>query len=193
MHDKLMNFKPIINYKFSNKEIALLFENCNRKSIKKHTLLYQTGESTDTIYLIEKGVFKLFVLYPDGNTKTFGYHAKDTTIGGLNCLAYSKAVCNCEAAMDSIVALCHIDLFLERLRKYDLFEEFLRIEAQKACWIYESIEVMFTKDRSELVASLLDEGMAQHEIADFLGYSTVHVSRICSQLRINKNCYENVK
>jgi DNA-directed RNA polymerase specialized sigma subunit len=52
---------------------------------------------------------------------------------------------------------------------------------------------MFTKDSKEIVATLLDEGMAQHEIADFLGYSTVHISRLCSQLGINRNYNENCK
>ena len=193
MYNKIKNFKPIIEKKFPNDKLSLLFENCERKFIKKHTLLYQTGESADTIYLIEKGAFKLFTLYPDGHTKTFGYHVRGTTIGTLNCLAYSTAICNCEAATDSVVALCPIDLYIQRLRKYDLFEELLRIEARKACWIFDSIEFMFTKDSKEIVATLLDEGMAQHEIADFLGYSTVHISRLCSQLGINRNYNENCK
>jgi CRP-like cAMP-binding protein len=173
------------DYCFTEKENFLLFENCPVVKKDKHEYLFKVDDIVQTVYYIQKGEIKLFMPLPNGSSRTILHRRQGSIVGLFNSFSNFPSASYCEVITPSEFLSCSIDLFWKRLQKYNLTFKFSSLEAKKAYFL--QIRYVYD-DIHEFVEILHKEGLKQQEIADFLGYSRVQVSRICSQFNKEKKC-----
>jgi len=168
---------------FTEEQISLLFKDSATMQKKKNELLYKFGDIVKNYYYLQTGKLKLYVLQTNGAIRTESYYQKGAILGCVNSFSEMPSYVYCEAIMDSVLLACPKEIFWDRIVKYNLVEKYTTLEAQKINFGWKIKSVL--EDTLQFIEQMLEYGLTQQEIADFLGYSRVQVSRLCSQLKRN--------
>ena len=175
-----LNLSAYIDVGFSEKELNLLFENCPEVNKEKNEYLYKPGDILQKVYYLQKGEIKFFIPQNNGSNRTLFYQREGSYFGVISSFLQIPLVDYCEALKPCVFLSCPVDIFWERVQKYDLARKLLALECKKRYLL----QLRFVSNNiNEFVGFLINDGLTQQEIADIIGYSRVQVSRICSQLK----------
>lgn len=170
-------------FRFSQEEVSKLLSGCVHRSLRKNEAVYDAEAKNDRVYYLLKGKVKYHVIYPDGSNQTTAYTKGPTFLGIINLMPDFVTVNHCTTITPCEICVCPIELFLDRLREYDMMEKMLLFVIGASRHIYNSLSTIISEDRLKLVDVLRNhQKLTLQETADFIGCSRVHVSRICKQL-----------
>ena len=174
-------------FRFLPQEVDMLFDGCDVVLIPKKGIVYNAGEEVRQIYYLRKGTIKYHMIYPDGSSQTVAYSKAPSFLGIINMIPACKTVNYCTAVTPCEVSTCPIELFMLRLREYNLMEKMLRFVLGASRHSYCNLTTLLANDRTKLVDVLRNnEKFTLQETADFIGCSRVQVSRICKRIREEK-------
>ena len=165
---------------FSPQQAAILMEGCPAIRKNKGDLVFAAGDMVDSIFYLKHGTLMTYMLMPQGKRYIWDFHKKGSFHGIVNAFSEEPSFTYCEAREKSELLVCPVGLFLKRVISNNLFREAMCSEARKNNWMFRRFSMM--ENLSDVVRHLYFNGLTQQEIADFTGYSRVHISRICSNL-----------
>lgn len=172
--------------RFTQEEAELLTAGCEVIHVKKGHVLYNAGESVDTVYFLRKGKAKYHIIYADGTNRNTAFSVAPNFLSIINILPGSKTINYCTAVTACELVVCPSGLFLKRIEQYDLTMKLLRFSIETSRHMYTTMANMMGKEQANWVDSLRNkQGMTLQETADFLGCSRMQVSRIIKRLKEN--------
>ena len=170
-------------YWFTAEEVERLMVGSRTITLKKGEPLYRAEESGNTVYYLRKGKTKFHMLYPDGSNRITAYSEAPGFVSIINVLPGHLNINNCTAVTNCTISACSTDVFMDRVRELGLMEKLFQYAIGTSRHIYTSLTALLTEDRVRLVDTLRNQQkLTLQEVADFIGCSRVHVSRICKQL-----------
>ncbi|MCD8331083.1 MAG: Crp/Fnr family transcriptional regulator [Oscillospiraceae bacterium] len=179
-------------YWFTPEDVERLMVGSRTISLKKGEVLYRAEESGSTVYYLRKGKTKFHMLYPDGGNRITAYSEAPGFVSIINILPGHLNINNCTAVTNCTISACSADVFMDRVRELGLMEKLFQYAIGTSRHIYTSLTVLLTEDRLRLVDTLRNQQkLTLQEVADFIGCSRVHVSRICKQLEQQRSAAEN--
>ena len=93
----------IAPFGFSDKDFNVLIEYCEPMHFKKGEVIMKAGEKQGSIYFIDKGIVRNFVLSSEGEVKTYGFRIENMLITGYGIHNYkneNRAKVNVECLED---------------------------------------------------------------------------------------------
>lgn len=186
MNGEHENYSVVLNEsaRFTREEAELLTAGCEIIQVKKGHVLYNAGESVDTIYFLREGKAKYHVIYSDGTNRNTAFSVAPNFLGVINVLPGSKTINCCTTVTACELAVCPSELFLKRIEQHGLTMKLLRFSIETSRHMHCTMANMMGEEQAKLVDSLRNkQGMTLQETADFLGCSRMQVSRILKHLR----------
>ncbi len=170
-------------YWFTPEDVERLMVGSRTITLKKGEVLYRAEEGDRKVYYLRKGKTKFHMIYPDGSNRTTAYSEAPGFVSIINVLPGHLTINNCTAVTHCVLSAVPTDIFMARIREYDMMEKLFQYAIGTARHIYSSLTVLLTEDRVRLVDTLRNhQQLTLQEVADFIGCSRVHVSRICKQI-----------
>lgn len=178
-------------FRFSEEDREKLLAGCPTFALKKNTVVYGAeSECTQVSYLL-KGKVKYHLIFPDGSGQTTAYAKAPSFLGVMNLLPHSLALNYCTTITSCEICTCPTALFMARLREYNLMETMLQNAIGASRHMYSTLTAIISEDRLKLVDILRNhQQLTLQETADFMGCSRVHVSRICKQIKTQREMSE---
>ena len=153
--------------------------------------LVHNGETTDTLYLLESGLVRLYYTTPDGKERNKAFYSAGQVTGpvsaaitsspapfSIQCLEPTEAIC---FRFRDLLQATRLNADLAGLHREMLAEAFIRNEQREA--------VLLTCNAEQRYAWLqqnepdLLERVPQFHIASYLGVDAVSLSRLKRKLR----------
>lgn len=170
-------------YWFTPEDVERLMVGSRTINLKKGETLYRAEEGGGMVYYLRKGKTKFHMLYPDGSNRITAYSEAPGFVSIINTLPGHLTINNCTAVTNCTLSACPTEVFMARVRELGLMEKLFQYAIGTARHIYTSLTILLTEDRVRLVDTLRNQQqLTLQEVADFIGCSRVHVSRICKQL-----------
>ncbi|MBE6016287.1 MAG: Crp/Fnr family transcriptional regulator [Lachnospiraceae bacterium] len=149
--------------------------------------IYDAGKAADTVYYLKSGSIKYHMIYPDGSDRTTAIAESPSFLGVMNLIPGQEVINYCTAVTECELYTCPITVFMQRLKERDLSDKFLEFCLGAFRHSYQNLTSLLYQDRLQLVDSLrTNSDLTLQEIADILGCTRIHVSRLSKQLRDSK-------
>jgi len=170
----------------SNIEFEAIFRIMERKVFRKREVLLLAGEVSDRYYFVIGGCLRTFTTDERGHEHIFHLAFEDWWAADLfSFVTGDPAFFTIEALEDTEVLCIHRDEYEALLTTYPKFERFFRLLMQKA-YVASQQRTMDIMSKSaerrylDLVKHYpqLEQRVAQHYIASFLGITPEALSRI---------------
>jgi CRP-like cAMP-binding protein len=167
------------------------FPSLTPKHYEEEAFLVQHGERSDTLYLLETGLVRLFYTTPDGKERNKGFYRAGQITGPVSAAMTSSPAPFSIQALEPVDALCfrYGDLLnaagesaeMALLFRQMLAEAFIRNEQREA--------LLLTCNAEQRYQWLLEhephllERVAQFHLASYLGVDAVTLSRLKKKVR----------
>lgn len=170
----------------SNIEFEAIFRYMERKVFKKREVLLRAGEVSDKYYFVISGCLRTFTTDERSHEHIFHLAFEDWWAADLfSFVTGDPAFFTIEALEDTEVLSIHRDDYEALLATYPKFERFFRLLMQKA-YVASQQRTMDIMSKSaerrylDLVKHYpqMEQRVAQHHIASFLGITPEALSRI---------------
>jgi CRP-like cAMP-binding protein len=158
---------------------------------EEEAYLVQHGQRSETLYLLETGLVRLFYTTPDGKERNKGFFSAGQITGPVSAAMTSSPAPFSIQALEPVEALCfrYSDLLeaagqsaeMALLFRQMLAEAFIRNEQREA--------LLLTCNAEQRYQSLLEhephllERVAQFHLASYLGVDAVTLSRLKKKFR----------
>jgi CRP-like cAMP-binding protein len=178
----------IAPFGFSEKDFNVLIEYCEPMHFKKGEVIMKAGEKQGSIYFIDKGIVRNFVLSSDGEVKTYGFRIENMLITGYGIHNYkneNRAKVNvecledCELIRIPIQALKFMEehskdahkvaRYLAEAHTLELVSFIIDIDTMPVLERYNNLEKIFPN---------IHQRVPQHIIASYLRVTPVHLSNV---------------
>ncbi|MCD8211958.1 MAG: Crp/Fnr family transcriptional regulator [Oscillospiraceae bacterium] len=192
--DESIDIYSVGRYWFTQEEAEKLMVGSRTIRLKKGEVLYRAEEGVRLVYYLREGTTKFHMLYPDGTSRTTAYSTAPGFVSIVNVLPGHLTINNCTAVTSCVISAVPTDTFMDRVREYGLMEKLFQYAIGTTRHIYTSLTALLTEDRVHLVDTLRNQQhLTLQEVADFIGCSRVHVSRLCKQIEEQKEPQEEEK
>ena len=167
------------------------FPTLSLRRFEEEAYLVQHGERSETLYLLETGLVRLFYTTPDGKERNKGFYSAGQITGPVSAAMTSSPAPFTIQALEPVEALCfrYSDLLeaagqsaeMALLFRHMLAEAFIRNEQREA--------LLLTCNAEQRYQSLLEhepyllERVAQFHLASYLGVDAVTLSRLKKKFR----------
>lgn len=167
------------------------FPSLTVRQFDEEAFLVQHGQQSDTLYLVETGLVRLFYTTPDGKERNKGFYHAGQITGPVSAAMTSSPAPFSIQALEPVEALCfrYGDLVsaaedsadMARLFRRMLAEAFIRNEQREALLLTCNAEQRY-QWLLEHEPHLLDR-IAQFQLASYLGVDAVTLSRLKRKFR----------
>jgi CRP-like cAMP-binding protein len=170
---------------------ASSFPSLSLGRFEEEAYLIQHGQRSETLYLLETGLVRLFYTTPDGKERNKGFYSAGQITGPVSAAMTSSPAPFSIQALEPVEALCfrYSDLLdaagqsteMALLFRHMLAEAFIRNEQREA--------LLLTCNAEQRYQSLLEhephllERVAQFHLASYLGVDAVTLSRLKKKFR----------
>jgi CRP-like cAMP-binding protein len=178
----------IAPFGLNDADFDILVSNCEPMHFKKGEVIMKAGEKQGSIYFIDKGIVRNYVLSQEGEVKTYGFRIENMLITGYGIHNYkneNKAKVNVECLEDcELIRIPMQSLkFLEEHSKdahkvgrylaethiIELVDFIIDIDTMPVLERYNNLEKIFPN---------IHQRVPQHIIASYLRVTPVHLSNV---------------
>jgi CRP-like cAMP-binding protein len=178
----------IAPFGLNDADFDILVSNCEPMHFKKGEVIMKAGEKQGSIYFIDKGIVRNYVLSQEGELKTYGFRIENMLITGYGIHNYkneNKAKVNVECLEDcELIRIPMQSLkFLEEHSKdahkvgrylaethiIELVDFIIDIDTMPVLERYNNLEKIFPN---------IHQRVPQHIIASYLRVTPVHLSNV---------------
>lgn len=142
------------------RELELLDQVSESIDLRRRGVVWEPGDTTNTIYLLRAGIVKLSKTNDEGRELTLGFYTRDALVGELGVVNESPHDTTCEAYEDSqLLAIPKDDFVRVMMRHPALAMRMIRLVGDRRQRLENRVEsLLFKSAHSRLAALFLDLG-----------------------------------
>jgi CRP/FNR family cyclic AMP-dependent transcriptional regulator len=184
----------------SDAELQLLADSLQRRSFARDTILFHKDSVDQTLYIIESGRVRIFILNPDGEEITVNVYGAGDFFGELALLDGQPRSAGAMVLEDAVLLALHRDDFLHHLQAHpDMIMTILKVLSARIRYTTAQAERLAFLDVSGRVAAKLLEladrygvqgdgleiglELTQTQLASWVGANRKSVNRALANFR----------
>jgi CRP-like cAMP-binding protein len=178
----------IAPFGLNDADFDILVSNCEPMHFKKGEVIMKAGEKQGSIYFIDKGIVRNFVLSSEGEVKTYGFRIENMLITGYGIHNYTKE----NRAKVNVECLEDCELIRIPMQSLKFLEEHSKDAHKVARYLAEThiielvnfiididtMPVLERYNKLEKIFPNIHQRVPQHIIASYLRVTPVHLSNV---------------